>query len=526
MLNWNKKSLFSEKTHHWIYFILLSTLALAMPMSRFLMSLSQILLGVNWLLEGHYAEKSKRFVNNKPAVVFSMIFMIHVVGLLWTQDLAYGIFSDLTDKLPMLTLTFLVVSSKSLSQQKAHILLWFFFGAVVFSSFVGFIIYLQGNYTNFRQIAPFVSHLYLGMYTCMTIVSLPWLTNRLTTNNKWRMLSYLISGWLVVFLFILNSLTGLLCLGGIIVFLAIRFVFRPNTLWVRIAVASAFTLVVTLSVVAAVIMYNKVSKLVVPGEAALREKTTEGNTYRHYFNTSARENGYYVFYFVAEDELREAWNSKSSLDFDGKDLNKNDLRYTLYRYLTSLGYRKDKEGLEKLNAEDIAAIERGIPNYYYTQWPGLLVRLHQTIWEVYWYRENRNPTNHTFAQRLELWKGSWEAFKEKPVLGWGTGDLFIAVEYGLKKIDSKMENYRMKPHNQFLLFLVSLGIIGSLVIYGCYFYFVKSTGAYKYLPFNIFLVIMFITMLANHPIDSQEGQTFFSFFTLFFGFIYHFKKHS
>jgi O-antigen ligase len=83
-----------------------------------------------------------------------------------------------------------------------------------------------------------------------------------------------------------------------------------------------------------------------------------------------------------------------------------------------------------------------------------------------------------------------------------------------------MENFRMKPHNQYLLFLLTLGIIGSVMIYSLYAFFVLKTMAYRYWPFNVFLVIMTISMLANHPIDSQAGQTFFTFFTLYFGFIY------
>jgi hypothetical protein len=127
-----------------------------------------------------------------------------------------------------------------------------------------------------------------------------------------------------------------------------------------------------------------------------------------------------------------------------------------------------------------------VPNYLYLQWPGFQVRLHATIWEVYWYRATDNPTNFSFAQRIELWKGSWIAFKEKPIFGWGTGDIFIAVRYGLETMESKMENYHMKPHNQYLFFCLPSALLDPLPFMQVISYLSKHQA-----PINTFLLISF-----------------------------------
>ncbi len=514
------KPLSSDNIYQTVFFLLLCLLAAAMPTSRFAMSFVQILMGVNWLLEGQYKEKTQRFIRNKPAVVFSMLFGVQIIGLLWTQDLVYGIGSDLKDKIPMLTLTFLVVSSRPLSIYKIHFLLYIFFAAVLVTTFIGFVIYITGNYTNFRHISPYVSHLYLSMMIVMTIFTLPWLTQKITTQKKWLWTSLGISLWLIIFLFILRSMTGLLCLAGVMVFLMFRSLVKSPQWTVKAIMGLALLLITGVILSLSARMYSKISSEIDPGTYETDQYTAMGNPYRHLPEEMARENGHYVYRFIAEDELRDAWNERSTLDYDGEDAAGNELKVTLFRYMSSLGLKKDREALESLQPEDIHAIENGTANYLYTQWPGVLVRVHQTIWELYWYQQTGNPTNHTFTQRVELWKGSWIAFLEKPLLGWGTGDIFIGVRYGLEQMNSPMENYHMKPHNQYLLFLVSFGVIGSMVIYVLYFYYVKLTRAYRFLPFNLFLIIMLISSLGMSPIDSQAGQTFFTFFTLYFGILY------
>ena len=468
-------------------------------------------------MEANYAEKFKRFANNRAAWYFSGIFFIHVIGLLWSSDIQHGIFDDLKDKLPTLTLTFLLVSSKPLSSKRIFVLLWLFSIAVFITSIIGLIVYHHSGLLDPRKAMPFISHVYFSMMVVFVIVLLPWLTHRATNNMGYILLSYLAAIWLIAYIFILSAVTGILCLAAVAGFLIIRELFYNHHATVRLTAAALLLFALVSSIALLVSMHENVNMIIPHEPNAMQEKTRLGNPYTHHTDNQLRENGHLVYYFIAEDELRDAWNERSTLEYSGEDKTGQALKSTLFRYMASLGLKKDREGISVLDDHDIEAIERGVPNYLYTQWPTAFVRIHQTLWEIHQYRRTGDPSGHTFAQRLELWKGSYVAFKNKPIFGWGTGDIFIAVDFGLNQINSKMENYRMKPHNQYILFLLTLGVVGSLAMYGLYFLYVKKTKAYKHLPFNVFLVVLLVSMIGNNPIDAQTGQTFFCFATLFFG---------
>ena len=509
--------------HSYIYFFGLCLLAMSIPTSRFMMSVSQIILGVNWLLEGGYPEKFRRFASNRAAWFFTGIFFVHIIGLLWSTDLEYGFLNDLKSKLPTLTLTFLVVSSKPLPLKKLFFLLWLFCITIFVTSIVGLIVYHTGDYLDPRKRMPFIPHVYFSMMVVFVIVLLPWLGHRFTRNKGILLVLYLAVIWLTYYLFLLSAMTGILCLAGVIAFLIIRGMVKWRSSLLKALTVFSIVIVAAISIGIIIFMHKNVSMVIEVPSSTLQERTALGNDYEHQFDMNMRENGHQVFYFLAEDELRKAWNERSTFDYDGSDRSGQKLHATLFRYMASLGLRKDREGLEALGDADILAIERGTPNYLYTQWPTSLVRIHQTVWEVYQYRQTGNPSGHTFTQRLELWRGSFVAFREKPVFGWGTGDIFIAVDYGLNKINSKMDNYHMKPHNQYLLFLLTLGVAGSLIIYVLYFLYAKETKAFSHLPFNVFVVVMLVSMIGNNPIDAQTGQTFFTFITLAFGVLMHQK---
>jgi hypothetical protein len=64
--------------------------AAGMPLSMFLMSISQFVLAAAFLFEGNFIEKFKRFFRNKPAMVIAGILLLHVIGMLWTENAAEG----------------------------------------------------------------------------------------------------------------------------------------------------------------------------------------------------------------------------------------------------------------------------------------------------------------------------------------------------------------------------------------------------------------------------------------------------
>jgi O-antigen ligase len=186
--------------------------------------------------------------------------------------------------------------------------------------------------------------------------------------------------------------------------------------------------------------------------------------------------------------------------------------------MASKGLHKDSIGFAQLSQDDIEAIENGVPNYLYTKWPGILVRFHQAAMGLYMYKKSnyRDPSWSTLTERLDLWRASFIAFKQKPLLGWGTGSIHIAQEYGLSANQSALVGKAMKPHSQYLYILLTLGIIGLISCVLLYGYFVVKTGVYKMFHFNVFIIVFVINFIANNSFESQVGQNMFVLFSLIY----------
>ncbi len=507
-----------ERIFEYVMFLCLCLFVISLPTSRAFVSISQILLGINWLLEGSYTEKFRRLRKNRASLYLIGVFFVYALGLFWTQDLAYGLGSVMKNKLPYLSLIFVVASSRPIKDQRIVILPLLFAAALVVATLAGAVVVLSEAHTDPRDVSPFIPHIHLSMMILMTAFFLPWYVRRLSAGKKWLYLTFGISIWLIVFMFIMGTLTGIISLAVVLVFLVIRnLIVKPGILK-----TVSVSLILILFVVSFAFVINKITKPLCleidPAPQAYLELTEEGNPYSHDMDNRLRENGHLVFTFIAEDELREAWNQRSEIGFDSLDLAGNSLKHTLYRYLSSLGLRKDKAGMDALSDEDVKAVEQGLSNYLYTEWPNVYVRIHQTFWELYSYRETANPSGHSFTQRLEVWRAGFAVVKMKPLFGWGTGDHLDAIQFGLEHIESKFDSFRLRhAHNQFLHLTIMLGVSGLTLIFGLYFLFVWKSRAYRYLPFNILLVIVLVFMLGNSPLDSQMSLNFILFSALYFG---------
>jgi O-antigen ligase len=70
---------------------LLIILAFLMPLTVFGGNLIIVIICVLWLFSGNYKSKFDQIINNKLILASIIFFCIHLVGLLWTEDLAWGL---------------------------------------------------------------------------------------------------------------------------------------------------------------------------------------------------------------------------------------------------------------------------------------------------------------------------------------------------------------------------------------------------------------------------------------------------
>jgi hypothetical protein len=250
---------------------------------------------------------------------------------------------------------------------------------------------------------------------------------------------------------------------------------------------------------------------------SLQKVTKLGNPYRHDLSNLQVENGSYVWLYVATEELKKAWNQRSKYDFDGKDKAGQEIKFTLIRFLTSKGYRKDAEGISKLTDEEVAMVEDGIASIVYVEKSTLYVRIYKIFWEYNRYIATHNPSGHSVMQRLEFWNTSGAIIRDNWLTGVGTGDLGNAFEEEYKKMGSLLEKeYRWRSHNQFLAILATFGIFGLAWFLFSLIYPAARLGKFHDFYYLSFFIIIILSMLTEDTLETQAGVTPFAFFTSFY----------
>lgn len=511
--NLTRKSL-----HERVYYGSMCMLVVMMPLSRYMATVSLIVMAANWIAEGRYRERFRHFIADKPAVALSMIYGLNVIGLLWSKDLHFAIFNDLLHKLPILILPVIISTSPVPDARRLRLLLFLFIASVFAVSLIGISNRLLLSNYEFRDASPFIIGVYYSMLLILAAFQLPALIRHTTGNIGWHRAGLAVSAWLIFYLFYLRALSGIASLAGVMMLLIITWLAREKRLALRVTVITLIIMVTVVAITSLIKIYDETHRENETDLVSLPEKTERGNYYGHDRDAIIRENGNLVMIYICDEELRDAWNARSEIGFDSLDLSGIHLKYTLYRYMTSKGLRKDGDGFMSLTDNDIRAVEKGINNYRNTRRPGFLIRVHDEMRGLYIYRktEKEEPSMGSFTERMDQWSASWQAFKKNPVFGWGTGSILTAVDWGFEKNGSVLVGRGMKPHNQYLYILLTLGIAGLILYIYLYSYAVTRAGLHKIFIFRIFIVVFLINFLANNSFEDQLGQNPFVFFTLFY----------
>ena len=503
-------------THRQIYLGTLIALAISLPTSKALMSIFPFILLINWLWEGKLKEKFQLFKNNPSIWLITSIFGIYLAGLLWTDSLKWGI-HDLKIQIPLLIFPLVIGTSKPLNFRQIKIIIQFFTAAVVFASFCSMYVWLGFSNTevlDVRDISLFISHIRFSLLINIAIFSILWFVfnPKLETSRYEKSIYLLTAIWLIIFLLILKSFTGIVIFVLVSFFLAIWLTFKIKNVVLRF---SSYVLLMMVPVFIGAYFTRNINEFYNIREVSedeLNQKTQLGNNYKHELNNRQIENGQFVFLFIAEDELREAWNQRSNFQYDSVYADGFN-KYALFRYITSKGLRKDAAGLAKLGDEDIRNIEKGIPNYRFANKYSLNNRIYQTIWEFNEYENGANPAGNSVVQRIEYFKIACQVIKENFWFGAGTGGYFPAYQ---KKYDEhpffNEQKFRQRSHNMFLSYWVDFGLIGLIYILFAYVYPVfrqRKTKSFLLLSFSLIVLISFLN---EDTLNNHDAITFFAFF--------------
>lgn len=508
--------------HRYFYLLGLALILAGLGWSNFLMSLGQFVILGNWFLNIHWKDKLERLKVNIPSLLLAGLFIIHAVGLLWTNDMDYGI-HDLKVKLPLIALPIIIGSSAPINYKEWKILLGVYIGSLFLISLSSWVKYhsLFGySIENKRELALLISHIRYGL----NLVWAAFLLFIYSRNTKVKTQYFLIA-LAFYFIFCLISfelITGLVCgfisLGVLLLKEASN---RNKSFKTRVSILSAFSLIGILIFIQFYSVYQSYTSPVVINydQNEYIEYSSSGGKYYYDFDSPLKENGVYIWRFVAWDELENEWNKRSEIKYKDKTQNGGLVEIVLPRFLASKGLKKDSAALASLSEEEIAAIESGISNVYYLNHNVIENRIFKSIYELDHYLNYGRVNGFSIAMRLEYWANTWKLIKQNPLIGVGTGDVKSAIKAQYEENNTSLEkDFQKRTHNQYLSIWLGMGVFGFVYFFLMLIYPLSiKTLNHKNLVLS-FLLIAGLSFLSEDTLETQAGVTFFAlFYSLFCG---------
>ena len=498
-----------------LYLFGLVLLAASLPLSKFMISVSEFVLVAGWLMNSRLVERIRQFFRTPSAWMISAIYVLFVIGLLYSLDnMEHGL-KELRIKLPIMILPFIIATAPALSRRQWNYVIGFFIASVLAGTGISTHILATTDILDTRNISPYISHIRFGLMLSLAFFACIYFA-RNTMLWYLRLLMIILPAWILVFLVLLESVTGLGITITLGILMLIYLVIRKGKKWVRLV---SFISLVAIVVFAVFFARNIIKEELVAPEvdfSELEETTAQGNPYYHDTTSTWHENGHYIYLYICEPEMKETWNKRSDIPYSGLDKKDQKLKYTLIRFLNSKGFRKDARGVNKLTKDEIQAIENGIANINYIQRSSLRARLSQIIYEYKNYRLQGDPSGHSVFQRLEFWKAALGIIQEKPFIGVGTGNINQSFDKEYKEMQTQLDKeYRLRSHNQYLRIGATLGLLGLGLFLLFLFYPVLVARAWEEALFVAFLYIALMSMITEDTLETQVGATFFAFFYSF-----------
>ncbi len=506
----------TSRQHRWIYLIALSLVAIGLPFSVFLISVGEILLILNFIAEGRWNERIDRLKNEPTIWFFVGFYLLHVVGLIWTNDLGFGLIT-LRTRLPLLIFPIIIPLSQRLKRVEFLWIAAIFSAAVIAASIVSMVMYFNLKDIpgfNYREISIFTSHIRYSLMVCLSYIIL---LNCAWNEEKkaWLRVAYIILAiWLSVFIFILQSMTGivvwLLCSYMLLFYTLFHL---KNNFW-RI---SGSTILWVTPLFVFLYLAFQIDNFYPDKQADFSHLETisaADEYYSHDTTNLTLENGNYVNIYISPLELQREWDQVSNIPYvKGKDAKGQFIYTTIIRYMTSKGLRKDSIGFSQLTQEDISAIEHGTANVRFLYGNALDNRIYTVIWEFDKMMQEQMVQGHSVTQRFEFWTTGWHIFKEHVLFGVGTGDIKTSYHEMYDRLDSNLsEKHRLRAHNQFLSILISFGVFGFLLFaLSVIWPFISIPNANSFLYIG-FAIIIFASMFNEDTLDTQVGVTLYAMF--------------
>ena len=207
---WNGWLRISSNLNFVFTFLIAVTLPIAVD-TQFC-SIATVLLFVNWLAGGRYLKKINQLSNSKTGILLLLFFLLHLVGLLYTSDMATGLF-DIEKKLSLFVIPLVLFASPLTIPQRDFVLISF----VLFCVFLAFIGLTYGilHYEEVVKRGPehLITHIsgihrvYFSVYLLFGYFTLLFFYKKYSLGKipVLKLLTLVLAGFIAFFILIISS---------------------------------------------------------------------------------------------------------------------------------------------------------------------------------------------------------------------------------------------------------------------------------------------------------------------------------
>ena len=379
----------------------------------------------------------------KPFNFYYSCIFLEIVWVVFSANYTSS-FNSMRIKLPIIVLPLVLGTTPLLNAKEWKWLIFTFLLALISSTGIALLVKYDiiepKNHTNStRDLSIFMSHI---RYSTLLAIGF-FLSIYLFVVKKTNLiLTLILSAAFLFTLYQINSFTTYIGIALSLIYLTAYFFIKIKSTFKVYYCAYSFDFFYSKYYLCARVYHDFNTPKKVQINSDLPMITAEGNAYFHDTLDLTLENGYYLWRNIAEQELLTKWNKRSHISFEGLDKKGQEIKYTLYRYLTSKGLKKDANGLAKLGGKDIQAIESGETTAL--DYNLFEKRLRAIFFELEQYKQSKDPNNQTLTQRFIYWKTAISCIKKEMLFGHGTGGYKSAVrsEYisSPSNLSSKIKN--------------------------------------------------------------------------------------
>lgn len=485
-----------------------------MPLWNLGMSLGQFVMAGGWLLASNLKSRFQFALKQTFFWLMAGLFLMHILGLWNTSDFKYAM-KDITVKLPLLLMPLLLAAGPPLTSKQVRILFHFLFMGILVSTITGWATYhgwTGKEVKDFRDLSVFISHIRLSLLMDVCIVMSVYYANE--TKSMAEKLCYTgLILWCLYFLFLLQSITGLLLLVFIVALTIIYFGIKHPQTYVKVATGLFLTAVLFGGWKCYDIIFVQSIRTFEEQMSSSVEYTARGNPYLNDWSRQDMENDRLVWRRYNELEMDTAWMVRSNQRVWDLDQQGHMQLVTLMRYLTYKNFSKDAAGVQQLSDQDVLLIEQGFPTPEAVAGKNSIgYRLKELASEYRNYYFSNNANGHSLAQRLEYWKASKKIIEKHPLTGVGTGDVPEAFQSMYDEMNSSLvKERRLRAHNQYLSFGVAFGLPGFLFFIIVLISLVRFAWQQQHFIYLAFLIIAMGSFFNEDTLETQAGVTFFAF---------------